>query len=533
MREIEKIVFMIDEIAVYMAGFGFLFVIIVSMMQFIKKHKKKRLAELKKAKLKKADGIIFGGNGRKVVYSPAFSSGHVLSCAATGMGKTTTAVTSLREWGRIKPADKGKVKRTMYCIDISGDIEKNCPDVVNKLVCEPLPELPEPPESLLAIDVACGVTNMDLESAEDVLRGILTEEEFQRVETDLVWYVEEMRRIIGNIVPYNIFGTVDQLKTKEEKNTALEQLAILLMPEKPNMNDNARFFLLNGRKILLSALIAYYHAGLDFTEICDKILQNSFQKLFEDIDQQNNKEASVLLNGFYMANETNTAGCLQQCQDAISVFGRIDLLKESLRRPKQGEMAIEPKMLETHNIFLKIPEDRLEMLAPLMRLISADIMNYITVRKTTEESPMVLLYWDEFGSLNLDADTVVLPGLRRARKRRCRIWVLCQNISDFNVLYGEAVTRSMLSNFKYKLLLGGLGEPESQKYFAELIGYRKSVKKSVTKGSQSMSETESEQREYIIEPADLDKQGKEWAILIASEEGQGYLRLKKKPYYKC
>ena len=172
------------------------------------------------------------------------------------------------------------------------------------------------------------------------------------------------------------------------------------------------------------------------------------------------------------------------------------------------------------------------MLKPLMRIISADIMNYITVRKVTEESPMILLFWDEFGSLKLDADTVVLPALRRARKRRCRIWVLCQNIADFTVLYGEAVTRSILSNFKYTLLLGGLGEPESQRYFADLIGYKKAINRSITKSSQSISQTESEQREYIIEPADLDKIGKEWCILIAPQESKGYLKLKKKPYYK-
>lgn len=495
MNEVERFVELLNEISVIVAVLGVLLLVVVAVVELGRKAKKKKLVDLKKAPLHKANGIIFGAKGRKVVYSPAESDGHILTCAATGMGKTTTAITSLREWGCQSRADKGKIKRTMYCIDISGDIEKNCPKIQNKLIYEPLPPEPE--------------------------------------EEDEELYKEQYEAIMEQMTPYNIFGAIDTLKSVDAKNEALEQLAILLMPEKPNMNDNARFFLLNGRKILISALIAYYHVGLDFPQICEKIMQNGFQELFADIDKQNNAEASVLLNSFYGANETNTAGCLQQCQDAISLFGRNPSIKRSIRRPKAGEIAVEPKMLETHNIFLKIPEDRLEMLAPLMRIISADIMNYITVRKVTNESPMILLYWDEFGSLNLDADTVVLPGLRRARKRRCRIWALCQNTADFTVLYGDAVTRSILANFKYKLLLGGLGEPESQKYFAELIGYKKSIKKSVTKNAQSVSETDSEQREYIIEPADLDKQGKDWAILIASAEGQGYLKLKKKPYYKC
>lgn len=49
------------------------------------------------------------------------------------------------------------------------------------------------------------------------------------------------------------------------------QLAFLLMPEEPNMNDNARFFLVNGRKILTASLIAFYQK-LDFIAICEKVV---------------------------------------------------------------------------------------------------------------------------------------------------------------------------------------------------------------------------------------------------------------------
>ena len=44
--------------------------------------------------------------------------------------------------------------------------------------------------------------------------------------------------------------------------------------------------------------------------------------------------------------------------------------------------------------------------------------------------------------------------------------------------------------------------------------------------------TESEVKEWVIEPADLDRQGKDTVILIAADEPDGYLKLKKNYYFK-
>ena len=222
----------IDIVAVTVAVISFIAIVIAITKHFFCK---KGLVELKEAPLKDSFGIIFGKKGRKVIVSPAEADGHILTCAATGMGKTTTAITSLRQWGSIGKKDNGKIRRTMYCVDISGDIEKNCPQVDNKLIYAPLEK-----------------------------------------ETS----------------PYNLFGSIDVLQNINEQNEALEQLAILLMPEKESMNDNARFFLINGRKILTSALIAFYHAEYDFPEICDVLMSNSWEKTFAEIDRMKNTEAS-------------------------------------------------------------------------------------------------------------------------------------------------------------------------------------------------------------------------------------------------
>lgn len=424
-----------------------------------------KLREIQSSNKGKEHGVIFGKKGRKVLYSPEDSEGHIGVFSASGTGKTSAiGIPTLRTW-----------RGTSYVIDISGDICKNCPNMPNdKFVFSP--------------------------------------------ET-------------SDSAPYNLFGVIDDLSDYGDKNEALEQLAFLLMPNEINMNDNAKFFLVNGRKILTASLIAFYSIGMDFIDIATKIVESDWSELFREIDKTENKDAIIYINSFLGASEQNTAGCKQTCDEALKLFATNAKIKRSIRRPKEGEAAIQPKMLEKNNIFVVVGEDKLALYMPLMNIITSQIMQYIGTRKVTDDSLTILLFLDEYGSLKIDSN-IVLDSVRRFRKRKCRVMLLMQNISDMTILYGGEVTRAILSNLRFKILLGGLGEPESQKYFAELIGYKKNKKVSKTKNSGKTVLTETEAKEWVIEPADLDRQGKDCAILILSSEKNGYIRLKKNYYFR-
>lgn len=363
---------------------------------------------------------------------------------------------------------------TSFIIDISGDICKNCPQMPDKIIFEP-----------------------DNSST----------------------------------IPYNIFSAIDALKSSEDKNEALEQLAFLLMPEPPQITENAKFFLTNGRKILTAALIAFYAQGLDFIEICEKIVSSSWIDLFRSIDQTGNHAARMYINGFEGASEQNTSGCKQSCDDSIKLFATNSHIKRSIRRPMSAENAVEPRKIEGNNIFIVISEDKLALYSPLLNIITSQVMQYIGKRQISPQSQTILLFLDEFASLKIDSE-LVLDAVRRYRKRLCRVMVLTQNIADLELIYGKAATRAILSNLRFKALLGGLNEPESQKYFAELIGYTITKRKSTTSSNTNVSQTKAESREWLIEPADLDRQGKNTLLLLSSDFEHGYIRLKKNFYFK-
>lgn len=363
---------------------------------------------------------------------------------------------------------------TSFVIDISGDICRNCPNMPHKLVFEP--------------------------------------------DNDTT-------------IPYNIFAPIDALRSSEDKHEALEQLAFLLMPEPPQLTENARFFLINGRKILTASLIAFYCDGMDFIEICEKIVSSSWIDLFRAIDQTENHAAQMYINSFQDASEQNTAGCKQSCDDALKLFATNAHIKRSVRRPMSAENAVEPRKIEENNLFVVVTEDKLSLYSPLLNVISSQIMQYIGTRQITSNSSTILLFLDEFGSLKIDAE-LVLDAVRRFRKRKCRLMLLTQNIVDLELIYGKAATRAILSNLRFKELLGGLNEPESQKYFAELIGYAIAQRKSVTSSSTNSSHTKAESREWRIEPSDLDRQGPDTALLLSSDFEHGYIKLRKNFYFK-
>lgn len=424
-------------------------------------HSKKKLVNLKWGKRNKIHGIIFGRMKNRVLYSEVSQEQHCFVCAGTGKGKTSSLlIPTLRSW-----------TGSSLTIDISGDISKNCPNMLDKLVFEP-----------------------------------------ENEET----------------IPYDVFSVIDKMDNEDQQNEALCQLAILLLPEHPGMNDNALFFLKNGRKILSSALIAFYHKGLDFCEICRKIVSSSWQTLFNEIDETENQEAVMYINGFVGANEANTSGCFQQTCEAINLFATNKNVINGVRRPSKGEMALEPSCIENCNIFVIVQDEKLELYSPLMNIIVSQFMQYISSRSVIKnESKTILLALDEYASLHIDSG-MILEATRKYRKRLCRLMILTQNLADLVILYGQEVTRGLIGNFDYKVLLGGIGDLESLETFAKLIGYKETTKRSVSKSSTGTSRTESEDREFIIEPSELDRLGDK-AVLISPE---GHFILDKNFYYK-
>ena len=325
-------------------------------------------------------------------------------------------------------------------------------------------------------------------------------------------------------IPYNIFGAIDDLDDVDEQNEALEQLALQLMPDKEKSNSDATEFLTQeGRKILTSAFIAFYHREKDFVEICELIIRSSWKDLFNLIDDTNNFNAIQYINSFAGGNEKNTAGCKQAVDKVLKLFATNAKVKRSLRRPNQDEPAFTPKELEYHNVFVIVEDSKLKLYSPLLRIITSQCMEFFSNRQNYKK-PTILFCIDEFASFGR---MEITEALRKLRKKGIRIMVLTQSMADIDMIYGRDERMSMMNNFRFNVILG-IVEHDTQEYFSLLIGHEVVTKYSKSKSANNVTTSESQSKERIVQAEDLAHLGNKIILL----HPDGFLWVRKNFYYK-
>lgn len=324
--------------------------------------------------------------------------------------------------------------------------------------------------------------------------------------------------------PYDVFGAIDLLPSDTEKNEALEELAFLIMPDRLSMSDASRFFNTEGRKILTASLIAFYHTGLDFCEICQKIFENSWKHLFAEIDQTNVTKAISYINSFLGASEQNTAGCKQAVDAVIKLFATNAAIQNSVHRPQNNKLTYSPAILETHNVFIKISDSKLKLYEPLLHMITAQTLQYFSARQITKNSKTILICLDELASLG---KLELIDALRKYRKKKIRIMTLTQSMADVDMIYGHDERMAMLNNYRFKVLLGA-DDTDTQEYFAKLLGHQITNRGSVAKNAKQTTKTKTETLDWIIPPESLAHLGDQLLLL----HPEGYKKLQKAYYYK-
>jgi len=324
-------------------------------------------------------------------------------------------------------------------------------------------------------------------------------------------------------LPYNVFYAIDNESNPTKQLELLSQLAYLLMPDEPESNDDGRFFLTNGRKMLNACLIHYYEKNMDFCEICREIVLTDLDDLLNDIWESADEDTRVYISSFRKTSEKNNAGCKQSMDESITLFASNHNVRRNLRRPKPNERFINPGMMEDYDIFVQIPQETLNIIGPLFALILGQMFDFFYHRPLSVTKP-ILFCLDEFACLGrID----ILNALRTLRKRHVRIMLLTQSFADLDDIYGPNKRKIMSDNCGYKVILKAT-DPDTQEYISRLIGEHEVEKVTHSWDGTHDSYTKSMQKERIIEPAALAYL-KDELILIGPT---GYMRLHKNFYYK-
>ncbi len=408
----------LNQVVRYVTIFAAIFLVVVLIVSAAKplqkKYRLKQLSGLKRSSWAAASGLVFGKDKRgQIVHAPISKDGkHAIIIGGSGTGKSTSVIIpSLSHFASMRDGSSDGTGN-FFAIDISGDISKAvCPEGSYIFApCEP------------------------------------------------------------NTVPYNVFALIDGLKNdKQAQYEQLEKLAYLIMPDIPGAKDATLFFNTDGRKILTAALTAFYFKGLDFTDICRKVVSSSCIELFREIDAQKDEIASMLIKSFQGTNEANTNGCKQAADGAVKLFALNYNLRQALRRPNSHEVAVTPAALEERSIFFKIPEGLLDVYVPLMSIVVSQFMDHFATRPLGAQPP-ILLALDEFPSLKMDSTTIV-SALQRFRKRNVSIMIVSQSFPALDRIYDPTTRTDMLNNFSYKIVLHA-ADPGTQMELSKMVGHK-------------------------------------------------------------
>ena len=252
------------------------------------------------------------------------------------------------------------------------------------------------------------------------------------------------------------------LRHSDNSTQAAHEIAAALVPEPANVKDP--FWIRSAQNLLAGFLLHYYHEGYSFVDAVKEILSKAVEYQVKDVFENTRNEAARLhLSQFYTLESKTLAAIFTEVGNAIRLFATDKHVMAALSK----ENNISPEDLEHGiNIFLLIPEDKLEQWKPLFTLVVNQFLKHFERRPDKNAAPILFLL-DEFPRLGkIEA---VATALTTLRSKKITIALIIQSLAQLDLLYGPAQRRVILDNCAYKAILGA-SDAETQEYFSRLVG---------------------------------------------------------------
>lgn len=358
------------------------------------------------------------------------------------------------------------------------------------------------------------------------------------------------------------------IKGDDESNRAsnLRELVGAIIPLSPDSKHH--FWDKAARKILTGALLYYLDLGkevkaaegtekytdvmvevefeecievekeVNFYTAIDCITSISTVELFEKINKSENKAAKKYIRSFSGKDNLTDSEMLMDINETLDThlmeFINDNRIKRALAQSEQPDNTINWETdIKTHNIFLTIPEDKIDQWGSILNMMLTQLVRSLERRSekysTEYEKPLpLLLLLDEFPRIGqMD---VLANALSTLRSKNVTILLLAQSLNQISALYGSDVSRVMLDNCDFKAVLR-VNDPDNQRYFSELAGTIPTESKSHgynrSDEQTSYNESLSESREPFIRPEEFAHLDKEMILYTP----YGTYRVEKVPYH--
>ena len=265
------------------------------------------------------------------------------------------------------------------------------------------------------------------------------------------------------------------------------EIAAAIIPEPANSKEP---FWVQAAQNLLAGFVLHYQArGMNFVQTITEILSKPVDMHVKYVlDVTTNQAAKLHMSQFAGMEGKALAGVFGEVANHIMLFATDEHVKSALSK----ENIITPQDLEQGtDIFLSIPEDKLDQWKPLLTLITNQFLKHFERRPDKNASPILFLL-DEFPRLGkIEA---IATGLTTLRSKKITITLIIQSLAQLDCSYGHDQRRVILDNCSYKAILGA-SDAETQDYFSRLVGTKEIIQ---TGQSTSYTPDRDEERGHTV-----------------------------------
>lgn len=334
---------------------------------------------------------------------------------------------------------------------------------------------------------------------------------------------------------------------KSNQVANVRELVNAIIPSPLDSRD--RFWITAAQKILTGALLYYLDLSddtdnsdseMDFYTAIDCITSTPLEKLFKKIDRSGNAVAKKYIRSFSAKDDLSDSEMLMDINETLDTYLMNfinDMRLQKALTPSDNSINWETD-LDEYNIFLSIPEDRIEQWGSLLNVMVTQLIRTLE-RRPERYSPQggqlkpVLLLLDEFPMIGrID---VLASALSMLRSKNVTILLIAQSISQLSGIYGQDTRNIMLENCDFQAVLR-VNCADSQKYFSELAGSIPELSWTISDNYQSEdskvqwtshSESASIIDQPFIRPEELAHLDKDMILFTP----YGTFRIKKSPFF--
>jgi type IV secretion system protein VirD4 len=256
---------------------------------------------------------------------------------------------------------------------------------------------------------------------------------------------------------YNPYYLLDQ---SDNVAGSARQLVLALLPQALDARDP--FWNQAAQNLFTGAILHFYKKGYTFIQTVEAIQDHSPPELVKKICAGPSLSAKRFVNQFANIDLKTLAGIYAELSNKLAIFATDPLLKDCLSR----ERSICPNDLEEgFDVYLLLPEDKLETWQGLLTLIVNQFLRHFERRAEGSNIPILFLL-DEFPRLG---KVEAVKGLATLRSKKVTICLLAQSLAQLDFIYGKSYRQVIADNCAYKAVLSAT-DADTQEYLSKLVG---------------------------------------------------------------